>query len=244
MGSGEYCYPLTVTDSFSRYLLCCEGLSSTKGVGARESFERVFEEHGLPGAIRTDNGAPFASHGTGGLSRLSVWWLKLGIRHERIEPGHPEQNGRHERMHLTLKNETTRPAAQTMEGQQTRFDEFCTEFNHIRPHEALGQVSPGTKYVPSDRPFHRDTPEPHYPEHDDVRTVRAAGQITFAGLDVQIGKALSGETVGLRELEDDCWLVSFVGRDLGFFKNPKNGERRARLEAIESPGQHWRCTRF
>jgi len=154
-GDGRRCYPLTLTDAFSRALLRCTALRSTKTVGVWPVFEAAFRELGLPDAIRTDNGTPFASRGAGGLSKLSVWWMKLGIRHERIEPGHPEQNGRHERMHRTLKQETLRPVARTARLQQGRFDRFRHEFNHDRPHEALGNDTPWSRYAPSERAYPR-----------------------------------------------------------------------------------------
>lgn len=171
LGSGAYCYPLTVVDGYSRYLLACQGLPSTAGVGARRVLERVFRAYGLPDRIRSDNGAPFATCALGRLSALSVWWLKLGILPELIQPAHPEQNGRHERMHRTLKAEATRPAAQSPRGQQRRFNAFQHEYNTERPHEALGQQPPSSHYHPSPRPYPRYVQSPEYPKHFETRYV-------------------------------------------------------------------------
>ena len=155
LGNGRYCYPLTVTDQASRKLLLLEALESTKEAPVLEAFGRLFQDHGLPAAIRSDNGLPFASpNGLYNLSRLSVFWLRLGIAIERIKPGHPQQNGRHERMHLTLKKEATRPACQNSLAQQARFDDFLNEFNTERPHEALSMKTPAEVYTPSSRPYH------------------------------------------------------------------------------------------
>jgi putative transposase len=220
LGNGRYCYPLTVSDACSRYLLSVEGLSSTADQEARPAFEECFREHGLPGAIRSDNGTPFASTGLAGLSRLSVWWLRLGIRLERIEPASPQQNGRHERMHRTLKAETTRPAGQNLVQQQERFDRFRDLYNHERPHEALGQVPPATLYLPSARPYPSTLTPPKYPCHDLAVTVRPTGHVYIPGSGRAAGKiylssALADEVVGLRELDEQLWLVSFLDQDLG-----------------------------
>src|SRR3984957_17714501 len=173
----RYCSPLTITDFASRYLICCEGLSSTLAMYAFTVFERAFKDFGLPRAIRTDNGSPFASaNSLFGLTKLSVWWLRLGIGIERIKPGHPQQNGRHERMHLTLKKEATRPAGANFLQQQARFDTFVEEFNHERPHEALGMKCPGEVYTPSPRVYN-GIPEPDYPFHDRTLLVTSCGRI-------------------------------------------------------------------
>ena len=217
LGNRRYCYPLTLSDLFSRFLLGCEGLEDTKGRGARPACEMVFREHGLPWVMLMDNGSPFASPGLLGLTRLSVWWMRLEIRLERIEPGHPEQNGSHERMHRTLKEDTTRPARENILAQQERFDEFREEFNHERPHEALGMRCPAEVYTPSTRAFPEELAELEYPLHDETRTVRACGHINLfrRNSSVYLSTALAGERVGLRELEDDRWLVSFMSIDLG-----------------------------
>jgi putative transposase len=220
LGNGRYCYPLTITDAHSRMLLACEGLDNTRGDGAQAVFQQAFRRYGLPGAIRSDNGTPFASQGIAGLSRLSVWWLRLGIGLERIEPASPQQNGRHERMHRTLKAETTRPAGANMLQQQERFDRFQDLYNHVRPHEALGQLPPATFYRTSSRVFPAVPPEPQYPLHDLTVKVRPAGHVYLPGSgqrpgNVFLSSALAGEYVGLRELDDHAWLVSFLHIDLG-----------------------------
>jgi len=163
MGNSRYCYPLTVSDHFSRYLLGCEALEATKAEPAARALESVFRTHGLPERMRSDNGTPFASTGLGGLTQLSVWLLRLGIELERIEPGHPEQNGRHERIHLTLKQETTRPAGGNLLQQQERFDDFCTRYNQERPHEALQMRTPAAIYQPSARKLPEALEPPTYP---------------------------------------------------------------------------------
>jgi transposase InsO family protein len=220
LGNGRYCYPLTITDAYSRMLLACEAMDNTRGDGAQNVFQQVFERYGLPGAIRSDNGAPFASQAIAGLSRLSVYWLRLGIRLERIEPASPQQNGRHERMHRTLKAETTRPAGANMLQQQERFDRFQDIYNNERPHEALGQVPPATLYRPSIRRPASTLLEPEYPLHDLVLRVRPSGHVYVPGSGrgagaVFLSSALAGERIGLRELDDHTWLVSFLHLDLG-----------------------------
>lgn len=223
VGDGRYCYPLTISDHYSRYLISCEGLESTNGLGSRGVFEFAFRQYGLPSAIRTDNGSPFACRGLGGLSKLSIWWLRVGIKIERIEPGHPEQNGRHERMHLTLKQETTRPAGKNLLRQQERFDGFVDEYNTKRPHEALDMKVPAEIYKPSVRLYPEEIPEPEYPLHDIVRVVSPGGLVSFIGRNraFHLGVALSGEKVGLRELENNKWLVSFMNLDLGYLDGEK-----------------------
>lgn len=216
LGDRRYCYPLTVTDHASRYLLLCEALSSTREDPTIAAFHHLFQKHGLPRAIRSDNGVPFAtSNGLYNLSRLSVAWLRLGIRIERITPGRPQQNGRHERMHLTLKRETTRPAGQNSLQQQDRFDAFITEFNTERPHEALDMATPASRYSPSRRPF-TGLPELSYPLHDREVIVGNSGQIRLNKANVAISNVLTGQKLGLRETEDGIWLVSFMHYDLGY----------------------------
>lgn len=216
LGNGSYCYPLTVSDQFSRYLLACEGFEAINGDQARAVFEDLFAANGLPRVIRTDNGPPFASRGVLGLSRLSAWWLKLGIVPERIAPAHPEQNGRHERMHRTLKAETTRPSGHNLLQQQERFDLFTWSFNHERPHEALNQQPPAQVYQASPRRMPATRPL-DYPLHDEVRFVARSGHIQlFRRQAVYLSAALAGERVGLRELESGLWLVSFVNTSLGW----------------------------
>jgi putative transposase len=217
LGNRRYCYPLTVSDYSSRYLLACEGLESTKAPMAFTVFERVFKEFGLPQAIRTDNGTPFASpHALFGLSRLSVWWLRLGIAIERIKPGHPQQNGRHERMHLTLKKEATKPASFNFLQQQARFDDFVEVYNNDRPHEALGMRYPAELYTPSAREY-RSPHEPEYPFHDRTVRVTQCGRICIGRRKINLSVVFAGQSVGIREVSDRIWLVSFMDFDLGFF---------------------------
>ena len=216
LGDKRYCYPLTVTDHASRYLLLCEALESTREELAFRAFERLFRERGLPRAIRSDNGVPFASpHGLFQLSKLSVWWLRLGISVERIKPGHPQQNGRHERMHLTLKKEATRPAGQNILQQQAKFDDFLEEFNHERPHEALAMKCPAEVYLPSLRQYH-GIPEPHYPFHDRTVVVTSCGRLCLYRKKINLSKSLAGQAVGVKEVDQAIWLVSFMDYDLGY----------------------------
>lgn len=230
LGNKHYCYPLTITDFCSRYLLACEGLDSTKEHSAITVFEGIFKEFGLPGAIRTDNGVPFASpNGLHGLSKLSVWWLRLGIAIERIKPGHPEQNGRHERMHLTLKKETTKPAGQNMLQQQAKFDEFGQEYNTERPHEALNMKCPAEIYKPCVRKY-KGLPDIEYPLHDRTITVTSCGRICLHGKKINFSTVFAEQQVGIREVNDKIWLVSFMDYDLGYFD-----EESCRVEPIENP---------
>ena len=217
LGNHRYCYPLTITDYRSRYLLACEGLESTKSPFAFTVFERVFKEFGVPAAIRTDNGLPFASpNALFGLSRLSIWWLRLGIRIERIKPGCPQQNGRHERMHLTLKQEATKPASFNFLQQQGRFDDFLEVYNNERPHEALAGKYPGDVYTPSARRYRMPDP-PEYPYHDRTITVTRCGRICIGKRKINLSTVFAGQNVGIREVDDKIWLVSFLDYDLGFF---------------------------
>ena len=230
MGNQRYCYPLTITDFHSRFLLACEALESNKEMYAFSVFERVFKEFGLPEAIRTDNGVPFASpHSLYGLSKLSVWWLRLGIEIERIKPGHPEQNGRHERMHLTLKKEATKPAGENTLQQQEKFDLFRDEFNHERPHQALDMQIPKELYQPSPRLYQGVQPI-HYPLHDREIVVTSCGRVCMGKHKIHITTALTGQMVGVKEVDNDVWLVSFMHYDLGFFDRSSK-----RLEPIENP---------
>jgi len=234
LGDKRYCYPLTVTDHASRFLLLCEALESTREELAFPAFERLFRERGLPGSIRSDNGVPFASpHGLFQLSRLSVWWLRLGIAIERIRPGHPQQNGRHERMHLTLKQQTTRPPAGNFLQQQAKFDAFVDEFNRERPHEALAMKCPAEVYQASTRPY-QGIPEPHYPFHDRTIVVTSCGRICLHRKKINLSKSLAGQAVGVKEVETGIWLVSFMSYDLGYV----DLEERT-LQPVENPfGPH------
>ena len=217
LGSGRYCYPLTVTDHASRFLLLCEALESTREGPAITAFDRLFRERGLPNAIRSDNGVPFASpNGLFGLSKLSVWWLRLGVEIERIKPGHPQQNGRHERMHLTLKKEATRPPGMNSLQQQARFDEFVQEFNEERPHEALAMKRPADVYASSAKPYDGNLPQVSYPLHDRDVLVTACGRICIYRKRINISTVLAGQRLGIKEVDDGIWLVSFMSYDLGF----------------------------
>ena len=226
----RYCYPLTVTDFASRYLFACEALSTTKEAYAFPVFEAVFKEYGLPKAIRTDNGVPFASpNALFGLSKLSVWWLRLGIEIERIKPGHPQQNGRHERMHLTLKLETTKPAGSNFLQQQAKFDDFIECYNNERPHQALNMGYPAERYVPSTRPY-RGLPELDYQFHDRTVTVTTCGRICFNRQKINLSTVFAGQSVGIKQVSEQIWLVSFMDYDLGYFDH-----ETCRLEPIENP---------
>jgi len=226
----RYCYPLTISDFASRFLLSCEALESTREITAIPVFERAFREFGLPVAIRTDNGVPFASAwAIYGLSKLAVWWLRLGIRLERITPGHPEQNGRHERMHLTLKQDATHPAAANMLQQQERFDAFQARYNDERPHQALDMQVPRDRYAPSPRAYD-GLAELTYPFHDWNITVTHCGRICFKGRKINLSHVFAGQPVGIRQVDDRIWLVSFMQYDLGYFD-----DETCRLEPINNP---------
>jgi transposase InsO family protein len=214
-GDGRYCYPLTVTDGFSRYLVGCQALSSTAVDVAKPVFTRLFHEYGLPTRIRTDNGVPFATTTLARLSKLSAWWVRLGILPELIEPGRPDQNGRHERMHRTLKAETTRPAAGSLTAQQRRFNTFREEFNQERPHEALDQQTPASCYVPSPRAMPATLPPLEYPDRFEVRYVSANGGIRWNCRWVNVSTVCIGEYVGLEEIDDGIWNVYFGPLKLG-----------------------------
>ncbi|RWA69927.1 MAG: IS481 family transposase [Mesorhizobium sp.] len=230
LGDGRYCYPLTVTDQASRYVLTCEALESTKEAPVIEAFVRLFKERGLPLAMRSDNGLPFASpNGLYNLSKLSVWWLRLGIAIERIRPGNPQQNGRHERMHLTLKKETTRPPGMNALQQQARFDSFVNEFNHERPHEGLAMRTPAEVYAPSSTAY-EGLPELNYPFHDRDILVTACGRICMMRKRINISIVLAGQRLGIKEVDEGIWLVSFMHYDLGYI----DLEQRT-LQTIDNP---------
>ncbi|MBT8129534.1 MAG: transposase [Gammaproteobacteria bacterium] len=217
LGNGQWCYPLTVMDHQSRYLCGCEALKGTRLKATQAAFIRLFRQYGLPERIRSDNGVPFASTARGGLSRLSLWWIRLGILPERIEPGKPQQNGRHERMHLTLKEAATRPPSANMTAQQQRLDRFRAEYNEQRPHEALDQNTPASCYSPSLRAYPERLPELHYPDYFEVRKVSSNGVVYWHNKMVYVSHLLKGELVGLEQIDDEIWNVYFGPVTLGRF---------------------------
>ena len=226
----RYCYPLTITDFASRYLITCEALSSTRETYAFNVFERAFRDYGLPRAIRTDNGVPFSSPmSLFNLSKLSVWWLRLGIGIERIKPGNPQQNGRHERMHLTLKQEATKPTGDNMLQQQGKFDDFIQCYTNERPHQGIGMNVPGELYTRSPREY-RGLQELNYPFHDRTVTVTSCGRICMGKMKVHLSTVFAGQNVGVKQVEDSVWLVSFMTYDLAFFDHEKK-----KIEPIPDP---------
>lgn len=225
--TGAYCYPLTVADQFSRYLLACTGRRSTAHDGAQAVFDQLFREYGLPLAIRTDNGTPFASAGLARLSRLSVWWIKLGIHPELIEPASPAQNGTHERMHRTLKAEATRPPGGSFAAQQRKFNEFRKLFNEERPHAALEQRVPADLYTPSLRPYPARVQPVDYPAHFEVRYVSRNNGIRWKHHWVNVSSVLAEEYVGLEEIDDGVWALYFANYLLA-----RLNERTRRLEEL------------
>ena len=230
---GRYCYPLTVTDNFSRFLLGCQALKSVCVADSQSVFRRLFREFGLPHRIRTDNGVPFATVSLARLSRLSAWWVRLGVLPELIEPGCPQQNGRHERMHRTLKAETTRPPAATMRSQQRSFDRFRREYNEERPHEAIGMQTPSALYAPSPRPYPERLPRLEYPQHFETRYVSKNGGIRWRSGWVNVSITCAGEYVGLEEIDDGRWDVYFGPLKLGRLL-----EREMRI--ADAYGKLWR----
>jgi putative transposase len=209
-GDGAYCYPLTVRDGFSRFVLRCDALLGRTTDATRRRFERAFAEYGLPERIRSDNGGPFASLGLGGLSHLAVWWMRLGITPERIAPGHPEQNGSHEQFHSVLKAETARPPAAHCEAQQRRFARFCAEYNYERPHEALHDQPPATCYEPSRRSFPTRLPPLEYPGHMEVRLVSSNGCVSWRSAPLFVATPLAGEHVAFEEVDNGIWTLRFA----------------------------------
>jgi len=209
-GDRRYCYPLTLRDGFSRFVLRCDALAGPTYAATRPRFERAFAAYGLPERIRSDNGGPFASTGLGRLSRLSVWWMRLGIIPERIALGHPEQNGSHEQFHSVLKADTARPPAAHARAQQRRFDRFCAEYNHERPHEALQDAVPASCYQPSPRPWPRQLPALEYPGHLEVRRVSTIGQVAWRGAVLFISEALAHTDIAFEEVDDGFWTIRFA----------------------------------
>lgn len=221
-GDGRRVDPLTATDGHTRYLFCCQGMcGKTDTLHVQAIFETVFRTFGLPERIRTDNGAPFASTGLAGLSRLSAWWIRLGITPERIQPGEPSQNGRHERFHRTLKEATLQPPARTPRLQQRVFDAFRVEYNEERPHEALGQVPPATLYTPSLRPYPARLAPIEYGDDMEVRRVRGGGQMQWRGKDISVTNALAGHPIGLLPVGEGRWDVYFCAVRIGVFDERK-----------------------
>ncbi|NJO32693.1 MAG: transposase [Rhodospirillales bacterium] len=244
---GKRCDPLTLTDADSRFLLACRIVEPT-AAGVQPVMEQALREHGLPLAIRSDNGPPFASSGAGGLTALAVHWVKLGIRLERTDPGSPQQNGRHERMHATLKAETAKPPADTPAAQQAAFDRFRHGFNQVRPHEALGQKTPASRYTASARPYPDRIEDPVYDADHAVRRVRINGTIKWGGELVFISEALVGEPVGIAETLAGDWIVHFADIRLGYidrrtkklrhFRAGPAGRRKAHHEQVENSVNH------
>ena len=217
----RWCYPLTIADGYSRYVLCCRAMPVLAGNRVRVGFKQAFREHGLPEAIRTDNGNPFSNRGLA-ISRLTAWLIKLGIRHERIAPGHPEQNGRHERMHKTLKAETAKPPSIHLRAQQRRFDRWRERFNHERPHQALGQRPPAAHYRAAARSLPNVLPEIAYPSNFVVRQVRQNGSIKWHSELIYLCYALVGEPVGFEPIDEGRWRVHFVQQPIGIFDEHLN----------------------
>jgi transposase InsO family protein len=234
LGDGSRCEPLTITDGFCRYLLRLSCGAGTTGAEARPVFEAAFEEFGLPEVIRSDNGPPFASTGVTGLTALSVWWIKLGIRPERIDPGKPQQNGRHERFHLTLL-EAMQPPEPNRTAQVARFQAFRRDYNHERPHQALGQLPPADFYDPSPRKLPTIPTEPDYPAEAAIRQVRTNGDIKWRGQLVHISSALAGEAVAIEEDEAGDWRVRFYDHPLGVIDRKLNRLRRLSGAASQPP---------
>ena len=241
---GRRCDPLTITDAYSRYALLCR-IVEPLHAPVEAAVLAVFKRHGLPKAIRSDNGPPFAAPGPGGLTRLSLSWLKAGIALERIAPGKPQQNGRHERFHRTLKQETSSPPAENARLQQARFDSFCQDYNHNRPHEALDQKPPASLWQPSPRPYPEQLAQPWYDAAHAVRRVRSSGEIKWGGASVFISETLAGESVGIAETGEGDWIVRYAQIDLGIidpkrnrlirFVPPRSGRHKANKQRRLSP---------
>lgn len=226
-GDGRYCYPLTVTDHFSRRLLACRGLLSVKTAEAQPVFRALFRTVGLPDAIRTDNGAPFASTGMHGLAPLNVWWMQLGIVHQRIHPASPQENGTHERMHRELKRETTRPAAGSRRAQQRRFTAFQHRYNEERPHEGIGNRPPASLWTPSSRRYPERITPPEYPAHLEVRRVTTAGTFKLHAQRLFLSETLCHQNIGLEEVADGIWNIVYYRTLLG-----KLDERTQRITGV------------
>ena len=246
-GDGSRCDPLTITDAYSRYLLRCRAVEKADGPHVRAVFETLFRECGLPAAIRTDNGPPFASGAPGGLSRLSMSWLRFGIRHERIDPGCPQQNGRHERMHRTLKAETAAPPRATLRQQQLAFEAFSEEYNQQRPHEALNYRTPAELYSPSNRPYHPGQEQLVYPAGVELRRISQQGSLKWKCERTFLSEVLAREVVGLLEVDDQFFEVYYGPKLLGWFdganhafapekRPPRNRHHRPKPDAASQSG--------
>jgi len=239
LGDGTRCHPLTVTDSFSRYLIKIESLAAPRGEPVRDAFELAFREFGLPSRIRSDNGAPFASLAPGGLTALSVWWMQLGIVLERIEPGQPQQNGRHERFHRTLKFETLDEPAVTLAAQQRVFDRFRHEYNDERPHEALGQVPPARHYEPSWRPYPRELIVPSYGDDFRVRWTSNIGHFSWRARSVLTHRSLVSQPIGIRQISECIYEAWYGSVFLGYLddRDPKPCLRRPDARSVPHDAQ-------
>ena len=229
LGDGQYCYPLTLRDAWSRFVLRCDGLLAPTLAETQRRFARAFAAFGLPDRMRSDNGVPFAGPGLAGLSRLAIWWIRLGIVPERIAPGRPEQNGAHEQFHAVLKADTARPPAANLRAQQRRFDRFRVEYNEVRPHEALNQEPPASHYVPSRRVLPTRLPPLEYPGHLEVRRVSHGGCISWRGEQPFLSETLAGEWVALEEVDDGVWTLYFATVALARFD-----DRRRSFDPIAS----------
>lgn len=212
----KVCYPLTVTDNFSRFLIACDGLAGPRYIETKACFERIFREYGLPLAIRTDNGIPFSGMAVGGLSRLSIWWIQLGITPERIMPGKPQQNGRHERMHRTLKCDTLNPAGSNLVDQQKKFDFFRVEYNTERPHESIGMKRPVELFEKSNRSYPDLIKPIEYSDDFQIRKVKHSGEISFGNNLYYISELLYNDKVGLKEIKDGLWQMNYGLHKLGY----------------------------
>lgn len=217
LGNGQGCYPLTLTDNCSRYLLACEAFPAISGLDVKRTLIRVFKEHGLPKAIKSDNGSPFSTRGLAGLSRLAVWWIKLGIVPERIKPGCPQENGRHERMHLTMKQEVITPPKETMLLQQSALDDFRNEFNHQRPHEGIDNKRPAWLFAQSPRAYPEQIKPIEYDSSITTRKIRTNGTMKWNGREVFVSETLIGERIGLIQVNDIEWEIQFSQLSVGIF---------------------------
>jgi putative transposase len=217
LGDGQGCYPLTLTDNYSRYLLACDAFPAILGLDVKRTLMRLFREYGLPKAIKSDNGSPFSTRGLAGLSKLAVWWIKLGIVPERIKPGCPQENGRHERMHLTMKQEVATPPKRTMLLQQRALDDFQNEFNHQRPHEGIDNQRPAWLFTQSPRAYPEQIKQMEYDSNITTRKIRTNGTMKWNGNEIFVSETLTGERIGLIQVSDIEWEVQFSQLTVGIF---------------------------